>query len=91
VGEVTAVRQRHAQQGVARLHERGVRGEVRAGTRVRLQVHVLGPEELLAAGDADLLGPVDDLAAAVVPAAGIALGVLVRERAAQTRPGPRGW
>ena len=44
---------------------------------------MLGAEELLAAGDADLLGPVHDLAPAVVPPSGIALGVLVRQRAAE--------
>ena len=41
------------------------------------------PKSSLAARDADLLGPVDDLAAAVVAPSGIALGVLVRQRAAQ--------
>ncbi len=46
--------------------------------RVRLDVRVLGAEELLRAVDRELLDLVDDLAAAVVAAAGIALRVLVR-------------
>ncbi len=44
---------------------------------------MVGPEQLLRPGDADLLGDVDHLAAAVVPATGVALGVLVRQRRAQ--------
>ena len=83
VGQVPAVRQRHREEGVAGLQERAVGGQVGVGARVRLQVGVLGAEELLGARDADLLGPVDDLAAAVVAPSGIALGVLVRQRAAQ--------
>jgi hypothetical protein len=50
---------------------------------VRLQVGVIGAEELLRARVADLLGAVDDLAAAVVALAGIALGVLVGQRRAE--------
>ena len=48
VGQVAAVRQRHRQDGVAGLQERAVDGEVGAGARVRLQVGVLGAEQLLA-------------------------------------------
>ena len=44
-----------------------------------------GTEQFLGPGDADLLGPVDDLAAAVVAPPGITLGVLVRQRRAQRR------
>jgi hypothetical protein len=49
---------------------------------VRLHVRVLGAEELLRAVDRELLDLVDDLAAAVVALAGIALGVLVRRHGA---------
>ena len=83
VGEVPAVRQRHRQHRVAGLQEGAVRGEVRARAGVRLQVGVLGAEQLLGPRDADLLGPVDDLAAAVVARARVALGVLVGQRAAE--------
>src|SRR3954453_13245396 len=58
-------------------------GEVGAGARVSLQVGVRGAEQLLGARDADLFGPVDDLAPAVVTLAGIALGVLVAQRRAE--------
>ena len=83
VGEVAAVRQRHRQHRVAGLQERAVDGEVGVGARVRLQVGVLGAEQLLGPVDADLLGPVDHLAAAVVALARVALGVLVAQRAAE--------
>jgi hypothetical protein len=45
-----------------------------------LQVGVRGAEQLLGAGDADLLSPVDDLAAAVVAPTRVTLGVLVGQR-----------
>ena len=79
------MRQAHRQHGVAGLEQRGVRRQVGAGAGVRLQVRVLRAEQLLRPGDADLLGPVDDLATAVVALAGVALGVLVRQRRAQRR------
>ena len=77
------MRQRHRQHGVAGLQERAVDREVGARAGVRLQVGVLGAEQLLGALDADLLGDVDDLAAAVVALAGVALGVLVGQRRAE--------
>ena len=85
VREVPAVRQGHRQHLVAGLAERRVHREVGVGAGVRLEVGVLGAEERLGALDADLLGAVDDLAATVVTAAGVALGVLVRQRRAQGR------
>ena len=65
------------------LQERAVDREVGARAGVRLQVGVLGAEQLLGALDAEGLGLVDDLAAAVVALAGVALGVLVRQRRPQ--------
>ena len=62
--------------------QRVVDGRVGLGARVRLDVGVLGPEQLLGAVDRQLLGDVDVLAAAVVAAPGIALGVLVGQHAA---------
>ena len=47
-----------------------------------LHVGVVGVEEVLGAVAGEVLGHVDELAAAVVPAAGIALGVLVGQHAA---------
>ncbi len=77
---MAAVRQIHAEDRVARLQERGHRGEVRLRAGVRLHVRVLGAEELLRAIDRELLDLVDDLAAAVVALARQSLGVLVGER-----------
>ena len=64
---------------VARLEEPEVHGHVRLRARVRLDVRVLGAEQLLRTVDRELLDLVHDLATAVVPASGISLGVLVRE------------
>ena len=67
---------------VARLQQRVVDGGVGLRAGVRLDVGVLGAEQLLRAVDRELLGDVDVLAAAVVALAGIALGVLVGQHAA---------
>ena len=66
------------EHGVAGLEEAEVDGHVRLGARMRLDVRVVGAEERLRPVDRELLELVDDLAAAVVAAAGIALRVLVR-------------
>ena len=76
---------------VARLQHGEVHRHVRLRARVRLDVRVLGAEELLRAVDRELLDLVDDLAAAVVAPARVPLGVLVRRHAADRlehgRPG----
>ena len=82
MGEVTAVGELEAQDGVARGGDRGEDRRVRARTGVRLHVGVLGAEQALGPVDRQLLGDVDVLAAAVVAAPGVALGVLVGEHAA---------
>ena len=65
-------------------------GHVRLRAGVRLDVGVLGAEELLRALDRERLGDVDELAAAVVALARIALGVLVGEdRTPSLRAPPR--
>jgi hypothetical protein len=79
VGQVAAVRQVHAEHSVARLHDGEVDGHVRLRARVRLHVGVIGAEELFGARDGERLRDVDELAAAVVPLAWIAFGVLVRQ------------
>ena len=63
---------------VARLERGEVDRHVRLRARVGLHIRVLGAEELLRAVDSRLLDLVDHLAAAVVAAPGVALGVLVR-------------
>jgi hypothetical protein len=82
VREVATVRQVHAEHGVARLHRREVHRHVGLRARVRLHVGVIGAEERLGTRDGQRLGHVHELAAAVVAAAGIALGVLVGEHRA---------
>ncbi len=69
--------ERQPHEGVARLQERHVNGVVVLGAGVRLDVGVLGPEELLRPVHRELLGNVDPLAAAVVALARVALGVPV--------------
>ena len=76
------MRQLEREDRVAGLQDREVDGHVRLRPGVRLDVRVLGAEERLRAVDRELLDLVDDLAAAVVAAARIALGVLVRRHAA---------
>ena len=82
VAEVAAVVERHPEDRVARLDQRHVGGVVGLGAGVGLDVGVLGAEQLLGAVDRQLLGDVDLLAAAVVAAAGVALGVLVGQHRA---------
>ena len=82
VGQVAAVVEREAEQRVAGAGDRVQHGGVCRGARVRLDVGELGAEERLGARDRELLGDVDDLAAAVVAATGVALGVLVGKNGA---------
>ena len=82
VRQMAAVRQVHAEDRVAGLQQREIHGHVRLRAGVRLYVGVLGAEERLGARDGCALDHVDVLAAAVVAAAGIAFGVLVREHRA---------
>ena len=75
------MRQLEREDRVAGLEDCEVDGHVRLRPGVRLDVRVLGSEERLRAVDRELLDLVDDLAAAVVAAARIPLGVLVRRDA----------
>src|SRR5690606_13715916 len=82
VREVAAEGERERENRVARPRHREVRGHVGLRARVGLDVGVLAAEELLRPLDGEALHLVHHLAAAVVAAAGIALGVLVGEDAA---------
>ena len=73
------MRQIEGENRVARLQAGEVDGHVGLGARMRLDVGLLGPEELLHALDGQSLRHVHVLAAAVITPAGIALGILVRE------------
>jgi hypothetical protein len=77
VREVAALVEAHRQDRVAGFEQRLVHGHVRVGTAVRLHVGVVGAEQRGEAAARQVLHLVDDLVAAVVAAAGIALGVLV--------------
>ena len=77
VSQVPPLGQVHRQDAVADL-ERGEEDRlVGRGPRVGLDVGVLGPEQLLDPVDRQPLGPVDELAAAVITLAGQPLGILV--------------
>jgi hypothetical protein len=82
VGEVPALVEAHAEDGVARLQEGEVHGHVGVGPGVGLDVGVRRAEELPGAGAGQLLDLVDDLVAAVVALGGVPLAVLVGEHRA---------
>ena len=77
--QVPAVRKRHPEDGVSGLERAEVHRLVRLGTGVRLDVHVFGAEKFLRPFDRERLHLIGELAPPVIPFAGIALGVLVRE------------
>ncbi len=79
VGEMPAMVEAESEHRVAWLQERLVHAHVGVGARVRLDVGVVGTEEFLHPVDGELFDVVDDRIAAVVPLAGVSLGVLVRE------------
>src|SRR5207245_131950 len=66
-----------AEHSGAGLQQGEVDGHVGLRARVRLDVGVLGAEQLLGAGDREVLDDVHDLAAAVVASPRVSLGVLV--------------
>ena len=77
VGEVAAVSQAHAHDGVTRLQKCHVNGGVGLRARVGLDVGVLGAEQLAGALNGDVLHHVHHVAAAVVALGGVALGVFI--------------
>ena len=77
MGQVAAMREIHTQDFVARLQKGEVHGHIRLRARVRLNIGIDRAEELLGAIAGQVLGQVDDLAAAVVAVARVALGVLI--------------
>src|SRR5512140_3862340 len=74
-----ALRQVESKHCVAGLQECEIDGRVCLGTRMWLNIRVIGTEDLLRAIDGELLDLVDELAAAVIPLSGKAFGILVRE------------
>ena len=79
MGQVAAVREIEAENGVARLQHRRVGRGVGLRAGVRLHIDVLAAEDLLGAIAGQVLHHVGVLAAAVVAAAGIALGIFIGE------------
>ncbi len=79
VGEVSTVGELEAEDLVAGLRDCGEDGGVGGCSRVRLHVGVCGAEQCLGAAEREGLGDVDELAATVVTAARVTLGVLVGE------------
>src|SRR5438046_8336303 len=77
------VRKIYSHDRVARLYERKVDGHVRQRARMRLDVRVPGREQLLDPVAGEILGDIDELAAAVVAFPGVAFGVFVRQDGAQ--------
>ena len=82
MGQMAAGRQGHAHEGVAGLQQRQEHGLVGLRAGMRLDVGEGAAEQLLGALDRQLLGDVDEFAAAVIAPAGIALGVFVGEHRA---------
>jgi len=77
MGEMAAVGEVHAHHLVAEFDQTEKGGEIGLRAGVGLHIGVVGPEELTGAVAREILGLVDEFAAAVVALAGIALGVLV--------------
>ena len=82
VREVAAVGELEAEDRVAGRREGVQHGSTGRGARVGLHVGELSAEERLGPLDGEVLGDVDELAAAVVALAGVPLGVLVRQHGA---------
>ena len=81
---MSAVREVHAEDPVARLQQRRIHGHIRLRAGVRLDVCVVRAEQPRHTLDRQTLDLIDVLAAAVVARAGIALGVFVRQVAANS-------
>jgi hypothetical protein len=82
VGQVAAAGQVEAEKGVARLQQGEEHRLVGLGAGMGLDIGILAPEQLLGAVDRQGLGDVDELAAAVIAPAGIALGIFVGQHRA---------
>jgi hypothetical protein len=85
VRQVAAVRQAHPEHRIPRLERCEEHRLVRGRPRMRLHIGEVGVKQLFRPVDRDLLRDIDMLASAVIAAAGIALGVLVRELRALRR------
>ena len=85
VRQMPAGGQIHPHHGVSGLAESQIYAEVGLRAAVSLDVGIGGGENLPGALDADPLGDVDELAAAVIPMPGISFGVFVGQNAPHGR------
>ncbi len=89
MGQVAAVIEAHAENRVAGIEQREIRGGVRLRAGVGLHVGIGRAEQLLGALDGQPLGDVDVFAAAVVAAARVSFGVFIGEHRALRLEHPR--
>src|SRR5699024_6761693 len=82
VGQVAALGQIHAHDGIAHVEQCKVDGQVGLRAGVGLHVGVLRAEQAAGAVNGDLLRLVHIAAAAVIAVAGVTLGVFVGQHAA---------
>ena len=82
MGQVTAVAEIHTHDGIARFQQSQIHRHIGLGTGVRLDVGMLGSEELFGPLDGEILHLVHILAAAIVARTGKPFGVFVCEMAA---------
>ena len=85
VGQVAALGQIHAHDGIAHIQQRKVNGQVGLGAGMGLHVGVFGAEQLAGAVNGQLFHLVHILAAAVVAVTGVAFGVFVGQHTAHGR------
>ena len=83
--QMAAMGEIHRQDGVAMIEGGEIDGHVRLGPGMGLDVGALGAEQLQQPFDGEPLGDIDELAAAVIALARIALGVLVGQHGALGR------
>ena len=87
---MAARREIEAHEGVARLHQREEHALIGLAAGIRLHIGEAAVEQLAGALDRELLGDVDELAAAIIAPARIALGVFVgHHRALRLEHGAR--
>ena len=82
MGQVAALGQIHAHDGIAYVEQGKVDGQVGLGAGMGLYVGIPGPEQLAGPADSDVLHLVHILAAAVIAVSGVAFGVLVGQHTA---------
>ena len=82
MSEMAAVREIHAENGIAGLQRRDVNRNICLRARMRLNVGMLGAENLLRAIDRQALHAIYVFAAAVISFARIAFRVFIRENRA---------